>query len=606
MQVPVSMRCRPRAGIAAVSFSLLAACGGGAGESPPTTEQLSRQFASHAAPAAALAPLTVTGSVPGDGGNNAARTLQPAFTFSALLNAASLNADNFKLRAASAGDLPTPASIQVIDRVARLQPEARLLPQTQYTVRAEPGIQDQTGQTLAEPVQRSFTTADASWKNLLPMPGPSVITGARPAVAIDGKGNAWAAWSSEVVGNDKLYVNHFDAARGTWSEPLWLGGGRLCEIGEPQLAVDGPGNAVLVWRMRCGSGGSGFHKIMTTRYSALTGTWGDTHVVSHDEGSSNQHHNAMPRLAVRAGGEVAVAWRRAGSGTAGGIGVYVAASSAQGGGWTWPIRIDDPATTIDDGVTSLAVALAPEPGRRMAVAWVSDRPGGKALWASVFQSHVAWPLVLPTRVSDTGADPALDAGVSIDGAGDAYAIWRRQGPAIPGDAYNSLWYARHDGNAWQAQRLIGGANDQAFGAHIAGNTNLGQPATWVTWFDQGRRVMATPLRAAGPDAPRLIGTSPDPLNANQASRHVVDAAGNVLVAWTTGLGVDARVMAARYVARLGTWQAVRQLDQRTLQAPYTVALAIGDAGDAVTAWQGLERDVWGVPVRSPLFVRRFD
>lgn len=595
-------RFQPRAGIAAITFSLLCACGG-SGETPPPAADTSRQTASQSSPGLPLAPLTVTGSVPGDSGNNASRDLQPAFIFSSLLRAASLSPDNFALFGA---DGPaTPASIEVIDRVARLRPTARLLPQTRYTVRAEPGIQDQSGQSLVEPVQRSFTTADASWQALAPVPDGGFIARSQPAVAIDAKGNAWVAWAAGWPGNTSLYVSRFDALQGSWGQPMWMAGGKLCDVDEPQVAVDGSGNVVLVWRMRLSSKPN---QVWVKRRSALTGTWDNGRILSNDEGSSNNHHDAMPRLAVRASGEVAVAWRRTSTEAVGMTGVYLAAGSATGGAWTAPTRIDNPDSTLDDGVASLVVALAPEPGRRLAVVWATEATSSNPMtvWASVFQSHAAWPWTPPNRLSSTETHQALDADITVDGAGAVYATWRDQGPSVPGAAYNRLWYARHDGSGWQGPRLITGANDQATGAHIASSSNPGQDATWVTWFDQGRRVMATRLRAGGPDTPRLIGNSPDPLNANQFSRHVVDPAGNVLAAWTTGSGTNASVMAARYVAGLGAWQTVRQLDQRTLDFPYTVALSISATGDAVAAWHGLVRDAWGVTVQTPLFARHFD
>lgn len=592
------------AGFAALTFSLLSACGGG--ETPPPAADLSRQMARGSPPGtplAPLAPLAVTGSVPGDGGNNASRDLQPAFTFSSLLRASSVNPDNFALL--GSGGPATPASIEVIDRMARLRPTARLLPQTRYTVRAAPGIQDRAGQTLAEPVQRSFTTADAIWKALTPVPDFGFIPKSKPAVAIDHKGNAWVAWASGRPGNSALYVNQFDAAQGSWGLPAYMGAGKFCDADEPQVAVDRSGNVVLAWRKQCGNER---YQVWATRRSALTGTWEIGRALSNDEGTSNNHHNAMPRLAVRAGGEVAVAWRRTSVDSPGMTGVYLAAGSAAGGGWTAPVRIDNPDSTLDDGVASLAIALAPEPGRRLAVVWATEAtsPDPRSVWASVLPSHAAWPWAAPTRLSGTESHQALDAGITMNGAGEVYAMWRDQGPSVPGAAYNRLWYARHDGNGWQGPRLITGADGQATGAHIAGSATPGQATTWVTWFDQQRRVMAAQLRANGPDTPRLIGNSPEPLDGNQFSRHVVDPAGNVLVAWTTGSGTAASVMAARYVARLDAWQAVRQLDQRPLAFPYTVALSVSATGDAVAAWQGVVRDAWGVPIQAPLFTRGFD
>ena len=80
------------------------------------------------------------------------RTRQPSFTFSGLLNAASVNPGNFFLRA---GDLPTPAFTRVVDRVAQLQPEilAQLAawPQTKAEYAGDELVVRMLADRIAEP-----------------------------------------------------------------------------------------------------------------------------------------------------------------------------------------------------------------------------------------------------------------------------------------------------------------------------------------------------------------------------------------------------------------------------------------------------------------------
>lgn len=542
-----------------------------------------------AAGSSGAAPLTVTGSVPGDGGNTQPRNRQPSFTFSSMLNAASVNDGNFALRA---GALPVPSAIRVIDRVARLEPEAKLLPQTVYAVRAAPGIQDMLGQTLAEPVQRTFVTADAAWKETLQVPFTGLMTGPRVSVALDPKGNGWAAWSSAGV----VYVNRFDVASGAWSPPQAIAGNARLRIDEPQLAADAAGNAVLVWAQ-----GSTRLALYGSRYSAATGSWETPRLISSDPHTTS---DAMARVVARANGQITVAWRRSDTG------VYVAAAGMDPQyGWSEPIRIDDPETDADNTVATLAIAVSPTPGGRAAIVWSSGQLfENSEVWVSEFNGLVPWPFARPRRLSSPGSSTDRDVGVSVDGAGRVHVLWRHDG-ATP-SAPNLLQFAHFDGSAWSAPRTLGSTTGFVSGAAIAGNTELGQQdATWASWFDNTGgtlRVMAARLRGGGADAPQVVGLPPAAsIDPNQRSALVVDRAGNVVVGWTSGTtGTEARVMAARYVARLNAWQTVRTLGQMPLGFPFTPTLAANAAGDVLLAWRAFSNDPFDPT--TPIFTKRFD
>ena len=282
------LRRRPGRALATLSWLALAACGGGSEDAAPAV-QAAPATSKAAAPAGdsqagALAALTVTSSVPGDGGNNQPRTRQPSFTFSSLLNAASVNGGNFSLRA---GEATVPAAIRVIDRVARLEPAAKLLPQTQFTVRAMPGILDTFGQTLAEPVQRSFVTVDATWKEPGTLPFAFGDTGTRPLVAVDARGNALVVWNVGPLDSQDapgLMAHVYDAARNTWSLPTVLmppGGHHSPIIRDPQLAMDAAGNAVLAFEYQ----EAGDTSIWASRYSADLRGWESPQRVSVVNGS---------------------------------------------------------------------------------------------------------------------------------------------------------------------------------------------------------------------------------------------------------------------------------------------------------------------------------
>lgn len=580
-----------------LSLFALAACGGGSGPTSPSAGAdtavavRASKSAGTGDTATAAAALTVTSSLPGDGGNNQPRSRQPSFTFSSLLNAASVNGGNFAL---NAGALPVPAMIRVIDRVARLEPESKLLPQTTYTVRAAPGILDTLGQTLAEPVQRSFVTADAGWKETLQLPFTGLMTGVQVSVALDPKGNGWGAWSAAGV----VYVNRFDVGTGVWSPPQAISGNPHLQINEPQLAADGAGNAVLVWAQ----GNQQRLALYASRFTAATGSWEMPRLISTDAPNSA---NAMARVVARADGVITVAWRRAGAG------VYASTASMDTNfGWVAPIRIDDPDTPSDNAVATLAIAVSPTPGGRAAIAWSTGNLFENAeVWVSEFSGSVPWPFARPRKLSNPGSVSDREVGVSVDGAGQVHVLWHHD-ESVSSSNNSTLQFAHFDGSNWSAPRALGPARGVAFGNAIASNTELGrQSATWVSWLDtfgSSPRVMAARLRGGTADAPQVIGLPPvSSLNVNQRSALTVDRAGNVVVGWTTGTtSAEGRVMAARYVARLNAWQAVRTLDQQPLGSSFTPILAGNAVGDVLVAWRGFNSDPFDPT--TPIFTKRFD
>lgn len=582
-----------RRGSALLSLAAVAACGGGSTPAPARDEADTTPRSAHAQAqgagqgAAPAAALTVTSSVPGDGGNTQPRNRQPSFTFSSVLNAASVNAGNFAL---AAGALPEPSAIRVVDRVARLEPAARLLPQTTYTVRATPGIQDTFGQTLAEPVQRSFVTADASWKETLQLPFTGVPTGPEIAVAMDPKGNAWGAWTTE----GSIFVNRYDVNTGAWNTSV-IGGNSAFTIDGPQLAADGAGNAVVVWAQRYR-----YHAVYASRYTAATGTWETPRLVSSD---SSNTHNSMARVVMRADGVITLAWRRAGAG----VFVSTAGIDTQYG-WSTPIRIDDPDTTTDNEVATLAVAVSPTPGGRAAIAWSTGHLFQNAeVWVSEFGGSAPWPFARPRRLSVAGSVNDRDVGVSVDIAGHVHVLWRHD-ETPSGGVGSMLQFAHFDGTRWSAPQLISSTLASFGGAAIATQTELGQqPATWVSWFGAGPRVMATRLRGTSVDTPQVVGVPPAAsLNSNQRTALVVDRAGNVVVSWTSGTtSAEGRVMAARRVARLGAWQAVRTLEQMPIDFPFTPVLAANASGDVLVAWKAYFAEP-AQPTTMPVYTKRFD
>ena len=195
-----------------------------------------------------MGPLTLLGSDPADGATAVARNVRPTLNFSSPLDASTVT--NGRLSLSTLGDSTTgtiPFTSAVTGSQINLTPTTKLLPLKRHFFSGSLGICGLRNECLEGPQPwLGFTTADNTWKDVLPASGterPLDRTNSK-AVALDDDGNALAAW--RVAGKAGVRISRFNAASGAW------GGSRLIS-GEPdtpgklRLQMDAAGNALLVW-----------------------------------------------------------------------------------------------------------------------------------------------------------------------------------------------------------------------------------------------------------------------------------------------------------------------------------------------------------------------
>ena len=77
-----------------------------------------------------------------------------------------------------------------------------------------------------------------------------------PQIAIDGEGNVIAVWRQDDNINDGLlYANRYTANTGSWGTEALIGNGNG-SVFQPQIAIDGEGNAIAVWHQFDGTHGN--------------------------------------------------------------------------------------------------------------------------------------------------------------------------------------------------------------------------------------------------------------------------------------------------------------------------------------------------------------
>ena len=122
-------------------------------------------------------------------------------------------------------------------------------------------------------------------------------TSQQPAVAIDAQGNAFVVWLRSEGSSNSVWARRF-TAQGGWGSPVLLETG-LGDAGNPQVAVDGSGNAIVVFWQQEG----GRVNIVANRYVNGAG-WGTATAIETD-GTGDA---GAPQIAMDAAGNAMVVW----------------------------------------------------------------------------------------------------------------------------------------------------------------------------------------------------------------------------------------------------------------------------------------------------------
>jgi hypothetical protein len=248
----------------------------------------------------------------------------------------------------------------------------------------------------------------------------------QPAVAVDGHGDAFAAWQHNVASTWTVEVST-RPADGTWQAPTPISG-TLYGGADVKLAADASGDVVAVWNaFYYGFNGLGWYVQAAVRPAG--GSWGAPATLSQ-WGRSPQ----APRIALDPQGEAVAVWtQRLEAGVELGL---VQAAVFSGGSWQAPKTLTEAVKTVGGA----EVALDGE-GNAVAV-WSQGNATGRAIESATRPAGGTWHV--PVQLSEPGTEGFLGQ-VAVDAAGDAVVVW---GDGEPDYAIQSAM--RPAGGTWQA------------------------------------------------------------------------------------------------------------------------------------------------------------
>ena len=347
-------------------------------------------------------------------------------------------------------------------------------------------------------------------------------TAQQPAVAIDAQGNAIVVWLRSEGSSNSVWARRY-TAQGGWGSPVLIENG-LGDAGNPQVAVDGSGNAIVVFWQQEG----GRVNIVANRYVNGAG-WGTATAIETD-GTGD---TGAPQIAMDGAGNAMVVWGWASADPPYGFNVWANRYQA-GTGWGSAGPIDSLNTSNPN--TNPHVALD---GAGNAIA-VWHRPDGSwnSIWSSRYVVGSGWGA--PGLIETDNTNSAHDARVAFDAGGNAMAVWIQS----DGVRDNVLANRYTAGQGWGSAVLIETDNaGPALEPRIVFDGNGNATAVWshrdVAGFTfnilANRWTAATGWGTAAP-----IDNAPDAARAPQLG---IDDDGNVIVVWSQSDGTRTNIWA---------------------------------------------------------------
>jgi hypothetical protein len=245
-------------------------------------------------------------------------------------------------------------------------------------------------------IQSADRAAGAGWQAPVAVGEVHTEQDPEPQIAVDGVGDATAVWD-----NSGVVETAYRPANGGWESPVALSGAKSFV---PQVAVDTAGDATVAWLAYDGS-----KYVVRTAYRPAGAGWqAPTNLsVAGEEGGD-------PHIAVDARGDATVAW----SGEVGGSEFARAVSRPAGGSWEAPVDV-----SAEGRVQSLRVAMDAKGDALLAWAGSSPALGGFEIAQAAYRPAAgSWQM--PANLSEPGGD-AFPQDAVLDAQGNAAVTWER-------------------------------------------------------------------------------------------------------------------------------------------------------------------------------------
>jgi len=382
-----------------------------------------------------------------------------------------------------------------------------------------------------------------------------------PQIAMDDLGNAVVVWRRSDGSHYIVQTRRYSAETSTWSSVQ-----NLSVVGQhtfdPQVAMDGLGNAIVVWRRTDGRN----YIVQTRRYNTETSTWSAVQTLSVAGQISYDPQISMDTL-----GNAITIWRRYD-----GSHYIVQARRYNVETDTWASVQD--LSDVGEHTFDPQVALAMnELGNAVAV-WRRTDGRNYIVQTRIYNAETnTWSSVQDLSVS---GQIAYDPQVAIDELGNAVAVWRR---------YNGSHYIVQtrrysvENSTWSSVQNLSVVGQDSYGPQVAVDFLGNAVAVWHRYDVNNYRVKARRY-----DVQADTWSSLQDLSASGQVTYdpqvAMDALGNATVVWRRSDGSHYIVQTSRYNAETSTWSTVQDLSVAGNNT-FHPQVAMDTLGDAVVVWR---------------------
>jgi hypothetical protein len=426
--------------------------------------------------------------------------------------ATTVDSNSFTL--AGSGTVSGAVSFDGGTNTASFAPDSKMAMLTSHTATLTTGITDLAGNALASNQTWSFTTTDGAWgttpatvdtsdtednnsgrvvvdeqgnatavwlqfaggtnsvvaSRYVPGTGwgtPELLENAAGdaggvELAVDASGNVFAVWQqADGLGVWGIWASRYDVGTTTWSTAVQIDGDTH-DAGQPQVAVDGSGNAIVVWNETDGTR----NNIWASRYAA--GNWSTAAKIENDDTTEA----TAPAIAMDPAGNAIVVWHLGDGFLSGDI----MATHYTGGTWNTTAVVVDSDTNAN---LALGAQVAMDSNGNAIAVWVQDDGSVINVWANRYDGGTeAWGTA--TVIAD-GTGNGMDPQVAVDGSGNALVVWIQSNG-------NDVWSNRFTvaSTTWGTAEKLDNLAGATMAPQIAMDATGHGVAVWIQEDDGGR------------------------------------------------------------------------------------------------------------------------
>ncbi|QEM68562.1 hypothetical protein FO488_10525 [Geobacter sp. FeAm09] len=349
----------------------------------------------------------------------------------------------------------------------------------------------------------------------------------------------------------------------------------------PKVAIDGSGNAVVVWMQSDNQ----LNSVWVNRYVAGSG-WGSpkklTSAVSSATGPSG-----VPSVAIDAAGNAVIMWNQSDAAVSSHFDVYASRYSVTGDSWSAPAMLSS-GTNCAYGykvVANNAGAVAVIYNQFQRTDGIGGNGDASDIWVAT--GTTTGGFTTRTKVSSSPNPIYGQGSLAIDPVGDLLAAWIQNNNS----GYFDVWASRQPaGGSWEAPKTVANSvTGECYSPEVAFDAHGNALATWEQQLDtEGRQYVAASHYSAASgmwDAPAEISEN----IGNTYDQHIaVDPSGNATLVWYQIESAAVTVRSAQYLLSSG-WGASQLI--ATMGAAYdgymvfpVPRVAVNSSGKSIIIW----------------------